>query len=303
MRRTVAPLLLALAAFGIVTPRAMAVNCSFLPETPMPQWVVSRPEMRGYYVGVGSAGPHQTVQEQVEASQNAALAAIAKEITVSVQSTFTDILSENGGAAEQEITSVTEARVSELLRGAMVKEKWLDRKNCLLWTLATVSKESVAAVQKEIDEKIRKKFTSKKAMLFALASPARPGPVETRALAALTKVMGETGVKVLTPAEKFLPCAKGQYTPLCDESAGTIFGGITMEFNAEKLSADGRYKARFFSFGGALYYRDRAVSSFQIKCKGVGDAAQDSGAIDLIAADQCVADVKKKLKNDLQGSE
>lgn len=294
---------MAAAVAGAPASPAFAVNCAFLPETPMPQWVVTRPEIHGFYVGVGSAGPHRTVQEQVEASHNAALTAMAKEITVMVQSTFTDILSEEGGVAEQEISSVTEARVAELLRDAKAKEKWLDRKNCLLWTMAVVSRESVAAVQKEIDEKIRKKFTSKKAMLFALDNPQNPGPVDVRALAALARLLGGMGVKALTPHEKFFPCAKGEHPPLCGESPETIFGAIGMVFDKEKVSADGRYKGRFFTFRGALFFKDRTVSRFEVKCKGVGDVSQDADAIDLIAADQCVADIGKKLKADMQGSE
>ncbi|MBI5179236.1 MAG: LPP20 family lipoprotein [Nitrospinae bacterium] len=294
----------ATAAILLIPSLSPAATCDYLPEKEMPPWVEKRPEMPGYYVGVGTASKRDKPEDQIEASQQNAYSNMSKEITVSVKSTFTDMIrSDETGGVEHEIESVTESRVQQLLRDAKVREKWLDRKHCVLWTLATVSRESVAEVQREIEEQIRKKFTSKKLMVFALDRPGKPNDIEARVIAALEKVMGGLGVKVVAPQAKYLSCAQGEYTPKCDEQADTIFGGFTLEYQKEKLSDDGQFKARFHKFGGALYFKDRKVSGFNVQCRGVGNAGQSAGAIDLVAADSCVADIKKKLKTDMQGSE
>ncbi|MBI5638207.1 MAG: LPP20 family lipoprotein [Nitrospinae bacterium] len=302
-RRTAVLFFAALASLCVSAGSARAANCSYLPESPMPAWVEKRPEMPGYYVGVGVAGPMREPQEQIDASQANALTNLGKEITVTVKSTFTDIARQEGRWSDQEITAETETRVTALLRGAKTKEKWLDRKNCQLWTLVTVSREDVAAVQKEMEERARKQFTSKSLMLFPLAHPDKPDDLERRVSAAMGKVMRDMGVGMVTPEIKYLPCAQGTYSKLCDGKAETIYGGFTLEFDKEKLSADGQYKARFYFFKGALYFKDRTVSVIDVKCRGVGGAAQDADAIGLIAADQCVADIRKKLERDMQGSE
>lgn len=282
---------------------ARAANCTYLPESPMPAWVEKRPDIPGYYVGIGVAGPMNQPQEQIDASQSNALTNLGKEISVTVKSLFTDVARQEGRWSEQEITAETETRVTALLRGAKTKEKWLDRKNCQLWTLAVVSREDVAAVQKEMEERARKQFTSKSLMLFPLARPDKPDGLERRVAAAMGKVMRDMGVGMVTPDTKYISCAQGTYSKLCDERADTIYGGFTLEFDKEKLSADGQYKARFYFFKAAFYFKDRTVSAVDVKCRGVGAASQDPEAIDLIAADQCVADIRKKIERDMQSSE
>jgi len=283
---------------------SFAYRCDFMPDKPSPSWVEKRPELSGFYVGVGQSGTRETAEDQINASQANALVNLGKEISVSVQNTFTDTMSsDDTGKVRQEVESVTETRVQELLRDAKIKEKWLDRKSCILWTLMTVSRESVQAVQKEIEEKLQKQFSSKKLMLYALARPQNPNDAESRVISAFEKVVREIGVKVVTPQAKYVSCARGEYSKLCDEQANTMFGGFEILFDKEKLSDDGNHKARFFKFSGALYFKDRRVTAFNISCRGVGTATQSAAAIDLIAADTCVSDIKKKLKADMQASE
>lgn len=303
MTRRIAVFLSAALVFCATAGNARAANCTFLPESPMPAWVEKRPELPGYYVGVGVAGPMSQPQEQIDASQANALTNLGKEISVTVKSVVTDIARQEGRWSEQQITAEAETRVSALLRGAKTKEKWLDRKNCQLWTLVTVSREDVAAVQREMEERARKQFTSKSLMFFSLARPDKPDALESRVSAAMGKVMRDLGVGMVTPDGKYLSCAQGKYSKLCDERAETIYGGFTLEFDKEKLSADGQYKARFYSFKAAWYFKDRTVSIVDVKCRGVGSVSQDAEAIGLIAADQCVADIRKKLERDMQGSE
>jgi hypothetical protein len=283
---------------------SFAYRCDFLSERSMPSWVEKRPDILGYYVGVGSSEMRDTVEEQIESSQQNALVNLGKEISVSVQGKFTDtIASDDSGKVRQEVESVTETRVQELLRGANIKEKWLDRKSCILWTLITVSRESVQAVQREIEEKIQKQFSSKKLILYALSHPENPNDAESRVISTFERVAREIGVKVAKAQPKYVACARGEYSMLCDELADTIFGGFEFVFDKEKISDDGHHRGRFYKFSGALYFKDRRVTAFNVSCHGVGAVTQSTEAIEFIAADTCVSEIRKKLKEDLQGSE
>lgn len=283
---------------------SLAYTCDFLPEKPAPSWVEKRPEIPEYYVGIGTADMREKVEEQIESSQQNALVNLGKDITVTVQSTFLETVStDESDKIRQEVEAVTETKVLELLRGAKIREKWLDRKNCVLWTLAVVSRESVLAVQKELEEQIRRKFTSKQLMLFALARPENPNETEQRVISAFEKTVREMGVKVVMSHAKYLPCAKGDYSKMCDEKEETIFGGFDIAFDKEKLSDDGTLKARFFKFSGALYFKDRRVTAFNVSCRGVGNAVEKDAVINLSAADACVSAIKKRLGTDMQASE
>ncbi len=282
---------------------ASAGSCNFMPDAPRPAWI-NKPSIPGYYTGVGTASKRDTSEEMIEASQNNAIKEIMKSISVSSKSKTTDVRSTtDSGGVQQDIESETETMVEGKLRNVKVKDKWLDRKDCTLYTYIVVSEEDMQAVKKELEEEKRKKLTSKSLMLFALSRPQSPNEIETHVISAMEKVMREMDVKVVAPKAKYVPCARGEYSKLCDEQGDAIYGGFDMTFDNEKTSTDGTKKARFYKFTGALYLKDRRVSSFDLKCRGVGNVSQPAAGIDLAAADSCVSDIKKKLKADMQGSE
>lgn len=270
------------------------------------------PDASNHYVGVGQAGRRESVEKQITASEQSALAAIAGRISVSIQQNVTDIIrsasTAGGEGMEQEVEAITKTKINKtLLRDVRFKEKWLDRKECVLYTLASVSKESVIAVQKEIEEKFRKSFLSKKVMLFSLDDTGKYTGMENRIIEKMTKVFLDMEVKMARPKARFRDCAGGGggTAALCAELPRTIFGGFTVSHleNMDKVSANGKFRVRFYNLRGALYFKERVVASFDVRCRGVGRADEDDDAVSLYAADGCVKKIRKRLRKDMQGSE
>ena len=151
-------------------------SCNFLPKKEAPKWVKTGWSLPGHYVGVGQAGKSDKEDEQIEASKQSALTDLSQKISVQVSGTLKDsITSTSSGDKEifdKEIELVTETSVKETLRDWKVEDRWLDRKNCMLWTLVTVSVESVEEVATEMQ--MKSKF---KAMLGFYDKGAGPNKV------------------------------------------------------------------------------------------------------------------------------
>ena len=299
---------LTLFLLSVTSGKSEAVSCDFLPEAPPPKWVTSGWTMPGYYVGVGVSERKDTVEAQLEASKQSALNEISMKISVSVSSTIRDTLrsSSAGGTedVEQEVEAVTESSVKQTLRDVDFPNKWLNRDNCQLWTLATISEKTVKAIQEEMKEKLAKKYTSKGIMLFSLSGTSDLPEMKGRFKGNLEAVFRELGLEIRAPEAEFLPCAKGEKVDVCEKLPNTIFAGYNVAFENEKKSSDGMSRARFFEVDLNLYLKSHNISSFRkSKCKGVGSAGKSDEEIDLLSADACVKKIRKKLTKDMQGSE
>ena len=301
---------IALIFFTIVTffpSSAIAGRCNFLPEEPAPKWVADGWSMPGYYAGVGTSEKKKRAEEQIEASKLDALNSISMRISVTVSSSVKDTMTSSSSSSgtsmtEQDIEAVTETSVQQTLRDVEIKDQWLDRKNCRLWTLAVVSEESVEAVRKETAERLKKKYSSKSAMLFP-AGEGSPG-MNDRVRGNIEKILIGTGVEVRKSDDKYIDCAADGKKPVCAELPDTIFGRYGVKFTGEKVSSSGKKKARFYTLDIELNLNGITVSSFRgTKCRGVGSVDKTDDAMDLISADACVNKIGKKLIKDMQGSE
>ncbi|MDH5543332.1 MAG: LPP20 family lipoprotein [Nitrospinota bacterium] len=301
-------LLLSLLLFTLFPASSEGVRCDFLPEEPPPKWITSGWTMPGHYVGVGVSERKDSVEAQLEASKQSALNEISMKISVSVSSTIRDTLksSSRGGSddVEQEVEAVTESSVKQTLRDVDFPNKWLNRDNCQLWTLAVISEKTVKAIQEEMKEKLAKKYTSKMIMFFPLGENAALPEMKGRFKGNLESIFRELGLEVKAPEAEFLPCAKGEKAGVCEKLPNTIFAGYDVTFKEEKKSSDGKSRARFFAFDLNLYLKNQNISSFRSEtCKGVGSALKSDEEIDLLSADSCVKKIRKKLVKDMQGSE
>ena len=143
----------AIAALLTVFPASVSAagnSCDFMPEKPMPEWVSNTAWSRpGYYSGLGQAERRQSFEKQTDASRQRALENLAKKISVSVQSVMKDEMkSASKGSREQSeqvIELKTETKVTEMLRDVKDEGAWLDRANCVLYTLVSVEREAVEA--------------------------------------------------------------------------------------------------------------------------------------------------------------
>ncbi len=276
-------------------------ECTFLPESPMPPWIRTRPNMPGMHVGVGQAGQLTTPDAQIHAAESDALDSLASEIEVRIKSKLVVVETQDGKSANTYANSKTESGIKQLLRDAEIQERWLDLANCMLWVLATVSEESVEKVRLEIQKELDKRFTSKKVMIFDLSG----GQVEMSGflVSDMERVFRELGVSLVSPDNRLASCTQEASQQVCLGSQDTIYAGFSVAFDHEELSSDKQLRGRFYRVKGAMRFQDRLVSSFDITCRGVGYADQDNLSIDRAAASECVTKASKFLQEDMKKSE
>jgi len=276
-------------------------ECTFMPESPMPSWIRTRPNLPGMHVGVGQAGQGTTPEVQIRAAETDALESLASEIEVRIKSHLTVVETENRKSANTLVDSKTSSKVRQLLRGAQIEERWLDRPNCMLWALATVSEASVEKVRAEIQQELDRRFTSKKVMIFDLSGTQID--MTEFLLRDMEQVFRELGVFLVSSDNRLAGCARDTNQDICQKAQDTIYAGFSVLFVREELSDDRRLKGRFYRVKGALRFQDRLVSSFDITCRGVGYPDQDTLTIDRTAASECVTKASKILQEDMQKSQ
>jgi LPP20 lipoprotein len=276
-------------------------ECTFLPEGPMPAWIRTRPNMPGMHVGIGQAGQLTTPEAQIHAAESDALDSLASEIEVRIKSNLVVVETQDGKSANTFANSKTESGIQQLLRDAEIQERWLDRANCMVWALATVSEASVEKVRLEIQKELDKRFTSKKVMIFDVSG----GQVDMAGflLRDMERVFRELGVSLVSPDNRLASCTQETSQQECLKLQDTIYAGFSVAFVHEELSTDKQLKGRFYRVKGAMRFQDRLVSSFDITCRGVGYADEDNLSIDRAAASECVTKASKILQEDMQKSE
>jgi hypothetical protein len=273
-------------------------ECAFMPESPVPTWIQTRPNLPGMHVGVGQAGQVTTPEAQIRAAETDALESLASEIEVRIKSHLVVVETESGRSASTLVDSKTTSGIRQLLRDAKIQERWLDRPNCMLWALATVSETSVEKVRLEIQKELDQRFTSKKVMIFDLSG----SQIDMAGflLRDMEQVFRELGVSLVSADNRLAGCAQETSQEICQKTQDTIYAGFSVAFVNEELSDDKHLKGRFYRVKGALRFQDRLVSSFDITCRGVGYPDQDNLSIDRTAASECVTKASKILQEDMQ---
>ncbi|MFA7268141.1 MAG: hypothetical protein WC073_02230 [Sterolibacterium sp.] len=133
-------------------------TCDFIPARPKPAWVGFEKDFSridgDYFEGVGfwergNANPN----EQIKQSRQAALESLVTSIQVNVKTSLVQETSkrETSGVAvaESSLKSVTEATTQISLKNVQAADVWLDRDQCVVWTLLRVPKRVVEASQRE----------------------------------------------------------------------------------------------------------------------------------------------------------
>lgn len=258
-----------------------ADRCAFLPERPMPPWVSGLPDMKDY-VGVGQAGTSESPEQQIRAAEDRARGSLAAGISVKIHEQLLQNLCE-GQCGEEEQSKIllkAESKTKHTLKGVEIKERWLDRGSCMVWVLATLSRDKVEL---------------RRAMMFNLSPPS----IEMAGLLVghLEKVLREDFAVV--PADARLQgCATDGAMPACQDRANTIFGAITVSLEKEPM--DGQFRQRNFRVKGSLRFQDRLLSSFDVPCKARAEARAEVQTIDRAAAEACRDKVQKTMKKDLE---
>lgn len=134
-------------------------SCDYMPEATKPSWVEPGYGRAGFYTGVGMAVAKKGFDELKKDSEQDALSKLAQNISVQIKSTSSDNIRESNGRGSRESSSdvslSTEVRTEQLLRDVKVEGQWLDSKQCILWTLVVIKKETVERIRNEMVMKER----------------------------------------------------------------------------------------------------------------------------------------------------
>lgn len=134
-------------------------SCDYMIEVPKPSWVEPGYGRAGFYTGVGMAVERKGFEELKKDSEQEALGKLAQNISVQIKSTYSENIRESSGkgsrGSSSDVSLSTEVRAEQLLRDVKVESQWLDRKQCILWTLVVIKKETVERIRKELVMKER----------------------------------------------------------------------------------------------------------------------------------------------------
>ena len=145
-----------------------SASCEGASNTPRPDWV-SRPDysLPAYYVGIGSADKNgKSVDEQRNASENDAKQHLVEQIEVTIRAENKQSKQVRNNKELQE-TSSSEVVVTaaEVLRDLKVRDRWVDKDSCVIYSLMVIGKDSVAQAKRE--KLMRPRLDKMKALLEA----------------------------------------------------------------------------------------------------------------------------------------
>jgi hypothetical protein len=276
----------ALAADQPVKAWTVSESCTFLPDSPRPAWVTTRPDTQDY-TGIGQAGRRESPEEQIRAAEDSARSGLASEVKVNIRERIVQNVCE-GQCAEDERSKIemkVESKTKQTLKGARIQQRWLDRSNCIIWTLATLPKQAV-------DE-----ILNRRVMLFNLSAP----QLDMAGLLAghLERVLRDD--MAVVPADSGQEeCPRDTRRSECRDRANTIYGAFTVSLEKEAVSPDGQWRQRSFRVKGGLRFQDRLLSSFDVACRARAEAKVDVQTIDRAAAEDCRKRIQKTLEQDLE---
>jgi hypothetical protein len=137
------------------------------PETPRPDWVLRRPIIPGYYIGIGWAQKTSNVHQYMNTAKQNALSDLAGEISVTISSNSVLHAFESKLGFREDFSSTIQARTQEELEGFDVVDTWEDQGN--YWIYYRLS----AAKHKEIKDKRKNDATRISAGMFENALNSR----------------------------------------------------------------------------------------------------------------------------------
>ncbi|MDZ7783822.1 MAG: hypothetical protein U5K56_13100 [Halioglobus sp.] len=127
---------------GLSALPAAADSCDFLEDSRQPKWVTQGSADRNTVAAVGaSTGSNTEAQNMMRESLLSARTALAEALVSQVTSETTLEQRKDARGAEEVFRSVSLLESNVALRGVAPKERWLDRDNCILYTLVELDRE------------------------------------------------------------------------------------------------------------------------------------------------------------------
>jgi hypothetical protein len=126
-------------------------SCEGGSETPKPDWV-SRLDysMPNFYVGVGAAEKNgKSLEEQRKLSELDAKRHLVEQIEVTIRSDVKQKTQVTNQSVQQAASAEVMVTADEVLRDLKIKDRWVDKESCAIYTLMAIGKESVAQAKRE----------------------------------------------------------------------------------------------------------------------------------------------------------
>jgi|CXWL01.1.fsa_nt_gi hypothetical protein len=280
-------------------------ECSFLPEQPPPLWVTSLPSVvEGVPViaGVGSADRMSSNTDQIQMAEQNARAALAAGIEVRVKEEVKVFIDERYGSSKKGISHTSEQQISlearqvvdQTLSGSQIKQKYLDRKNCVVYALAIVSKAELEESKRKFAEQLRRQFKRKQLMLLDQSKEGGEAVIATRGM--LEGLFEGIGNSLLDSAAG-ASCANDSMKPVCKD---VIYAEYTVAL--EDKQATPAVELWTYRLAGKVRFKERLIASFNVLCQERGNAGQEY-KIARKAAEACIRQARQTIERGMQGSE
>lgn len=285
-------------------------ECSFLSKSLEPAWVSKRPDTDDF-VGISSAGRSSSDRqlnptEQTQMAELNARTALASEISVRVNETTTQFMSERYGETKEgisrevrmEIESEAKQVVDQTLSGSRIVEKYLDQQNCIVHAQARITKAAVDEERRKLAEKLRRLFRYKHLMVLDRSDA--PGAMSTAIYGHVSELFMRIGSKLVAADAGHAVCADDPLKAVCQKPDDMIYAGYKVVLDKEGTAAD--LKRRIYKLIGSLRFKERMIASFDVACQGTGRVGQDY-VIDQQAAKACFDRTRPIIERGMEGAE
>ena len=123
-------------------------SCEDGSDKPKPEWIKDGYSEADFYVGVGASGKSDKTEREAEADA-IAIQHLTEHIEVKINSVNEQSTSVSNQRVQKDALSKVTVSAEEVLRGLEVKDRWVDKESCTLYTLKVISKKAVAQAKRE----------------------------------------------------------------------------------------------------------------------------------------------------------
>jgi hypothetical protein len=123
-------------------------SCEEAADKPKPDWIRDGYGEADLYVGVGSSSKSDKTERQAE-SEALATQHLTEHIEVKINSVNEQSTSVSNQRVQKDALSKVTVSAEEVLRGLHIKDRWMDKESCTLYTLIVTSKKEVALAKRE----------------------------------------------------------------------------------------------------------------------------------------------------------
>lgn len=134
-------------------------DCNFLPDKQEPFWINSPAAISNkLYFGIAQSSYQPNSSKQIKHADNQAILNLVSQVSSIVNKEEIKKIKRIRNNKSEIINSLYKSdsniKSSVLLKGFNVKNRWLDRKSCIVWSLVTVHKKQIDTLQTKLNNQI-----------------------------------------------------------------------------------------------------------------------------------------------------